>query len=73
MATRPAPTPCAKPDRTARPMETERDPKKVDSGTGAPPDEGLVYDEEMTDVDEANVPPDSDADPATPGGEGDSD
>jgi hypothetical protein len=53
-------------------MEKDRDAKKVDSATGTPPDEGLVYDKEMTDVDEANVPPDSDADPATPGGEGDS-
>jgi hypothetical protein len=57
--------------RTARPMEGDRDPKKVDSATGTPPDEGLPYDKEMTDADEANVPPDSDADPATPGGEGD--
>jgi hypothetical protein len=64
--------PCAKRARTARPMEKDRDPKKVDSATGTPPDEGLVYDKEMTDVDEANVPPDSDADPATPGGEGES-
>jgi hypothetical protein len=53
-------------------METERDPKKVDSGTGTPADDGLVYDKEMTDADEANVPPESHADPATPGGEGDS-
>ncbi len=52
-------------------MESDRDPKKVDSATGRPPDEGLPYDKEMTDADEANVPPDSDADPATPGGEGD--
>ena len=53
-------------------MQQDRDPKKVDSATGTPPDKGLVYDREMTDVDEANVPPDSDVDPSTPGGEGDS-
>lgn len=52
-------------------MTDERDPRKVDAPMGPPPDEGLVYDTEMTDVDEANVPPDSHVDPATPGGEGD--
>jgi hypothetical protein len=29
----------------------------------APPDEGMAYDPSMTDEDEANTPPDSDADP----------
>ena len=42
---------------------TERDARTVDSPSGAPADEGLAYDPEMTDVDEANVPPESDADP----------
>jgi hypothetical protein len=35
----------------------------VDRPTGTPPDEGLAYDPEMTDTDEANVPEGSDADP----------
>ncbi len=52
-------------------MTDERDARKVDSPKGPPPDEGLAYDPEMTDADEANVPADSHADPATPGGEGD--
>ena len=30
---------------------------------GPPPDEGKAYDPEMTDQDEANIPPESDADP----------
>ena len=51
-------------------MTQDRDPRKVDSPAGPPPDDGLPYDPEMTDVDEANVPPDSHADPGTPGGEG---
>jgi hypothetical protein len=44
-------------------MNDERDPTSVDEPTGTPPDEGLAYDPEMTDVDEANIPPESDADP----------
>lgn len=35
----------------------------VDQPTGTPPDEGLAYDPEMTDADEANVPEGSEADP----------
>ena len=31
--------------------------------SGPPPDEGKAYDPEMTDEDEANIPPESDADP----------
>ena len=52
-------------------MEQERDASKVDEPTGEPPDKGLAYDPEMTDTDEANIPPDSDADPdASPESEG---
>ncbi len=35
----------------------------VEEPTGKPPDEGLAYDPSMTDVDEANIPADSEADP----------
>ena len=51
---------------------TEGDPKdqapgddatSVSEPTDRPPDEGLAYDPEMTDADEANIPPASDADP----------
>lgn len=35
----------------------------VEGPTGTPPDEGLAYDPQMTDTDEANIPPESDADP----------
>ena len=44
-------------------MNDERDAKKVDEPSGTPPDEGLAYDPEMTEADEANIPPESDADP----------
>lgn len=44
-------------------MTEERDPQRVDEPSGTPPDEGLAYDPEMTDADEANIPPESDADP----------
>ena len=44
-------------------MNDERDPTSVDEPTGTPPDEGLAYDPEMTDADEANIPPESEADP----------
>ena len=44
-------------------MEQDRDGSKVDQPSGEPPDAGLAYDPEMTDTDEANIPPDSDADP----------
>jgi hypothetical protein len=43
--------------------EQDRDGSKVDAPSGKPPDEGLAYDPTMTDTDEANIPPDSDADP----------
>lgn len=44
-------------------MNDERDARKVDQPSGSPPDEGLAYDPEMTEADEANVPAQSDADP----------
>ena len=44
-------------------MEQDRDGSKVDQPSGEPPDAGLAYDPDMTDTDEANIPPDSDADP----------
>ena len=44
-------------------MEQERDATRVDEPAGEPPDKDLAYDPAMTDTDEANVPPDSDADP----------
>lgn len=42
---------------------TEDDATSVDEPHGSPPDEGLAYDPEMTDADEANIPPESEADP----------
>ena len=53
-------------------MDHERDASSVDQPPGEAPDAGLAYDPEMTDADEANIPPDSDADPA-PSGELDED
>lgn len=51
-------------------MEQERDASKVDEPSGEP-DKGLAYDLAITDTDEANIPPDSDADPdASPEYEG---
>ena len=44
-------------------MTDERDAKKVDEPSGTPPDADLAYDPEMTEADEANIPPESDADP----------
>jgi len=44
-------------------MDQGRDASKVDEPAGEAPDAGLAYDPEMTDADEANIPPDSDADP----------
>ena len=44
-------------------MNAERDAQKVDEPSGNAPDEGLAYDPTMTDTDEANIPPESDADP----------
>ena len=47
--------------------DPERDPQSVEKPGGPPPDEGLAYDPEMTDTDEANIPPESDADPDSSG------
>jgi len=44
-------------------MNDERDARKVDEPSGTPPDADLAYDPEMTEADEANIPPESDADP----------
>jgi hypothetical protein len=44
-------------------MNDERDAKKVDEPSGESPDADLAYDPEMTEADEANIPPESDADP----------
>jgi hypothetical protein len=44
-------------------MDQQRDPPQTDEPVGEPPDEGLAYDPAMTDADEANIPPDSTADP----------
>ena len=44
-------------------MQQERDATRVDEPAGEPPDKDLAYDPTMTDTDEANVPPGSDADP----------
>ena len=41
----------------------EPDATSVTQPSGPPPDEGKAYDPEMTDQDEANIPPESDADP----------
>jgi hypothetical protein len=50
-------------------MEHERDAIKVDEPSGEPPDKDLAFDPTMTDADEANVPSESEADPAAdPGG-----
>ncbi len=48
-------------------QQRERDEQatSVDEPTGPPPDEGLAYDPEMTDTDEANIPEDSEADPTS--------
>jgi hypothetical protein len=43
--------------------EREEDARQVDEPSGKPPDEGLTFDPAMTDTDEANIPPESDADP----------
>lgn len=41
----------------------DSDATRVEAPKGPPPDEGLTYDPEMTEADEANIPPESDADP----------
>lgn len=42
---------------------TEADATSVTEPSGRPPDEEKAFDPEMTDEDEANIPPESDADP----------
>jgi hypothetical protein len=49
--------------RMADPMEEQRDATSVTQPSGSPPDEGKAYDPSMTEGDEANIPPESDADP----------
>ena len=44
---------------------TEEDATSVDGPSGRPPDQDLAYDPAMTEGDEANVPPESEADPET--------
>ena len=49
-------------------MDDEREQQDADATSvqgpkGTPPDEGKAYDPEMTDADEANIPPESDSDP----------
>ena len=46
-----------------RTTSEEPDSESVTGPSGKPPDEGLTYDPEMTDADEANVPPASTPDP----------
>lgn len=42
---------------------SEEDSKSVNEPSGRPPDEGLAHDPAMDDGDEANIPPESEADP----------
>lgn len=49
-------------------MDQERDQGEADATsvtqpTSEPPDAGKTYDPAMTDTDEANIPPESEADP----------
>lgn len=50
-------------ERTTRDRPSDEDATSVNQPPGSPPDEGKAYDPAMTDTDEANIPPDSDADP----------
>ena len=43
--------------------QRDKDATSVEGPKGAPPDEGKAYDPSMTDGDEANIPPKSEADP----------
>jgi len=49
-------------DREQR-TDTGENATSVTGPTGTPPDAGKAYDPAMTDQDEANIPPESDADP----------
>lgn len=42
---------------------TEEEATSVDEPTGRPPDKDMPYDPAMTEADEANIPPGSEADP----------
>lgn len=42
---------------------SQADPTSVEKPAGKAPDQGKAYDRAMTDEDEANIPPDSEADP----------
>lgn len=44
-------------------QQGDEDATSVEGPKGAPPDEGKAYDPEMTDTDEANIPPETEADP----------
>jgi hypothetical protein len=48
-------------------MDQERDASKVNEPSGSPPDRDLTFDPTMTDTDEANIPPESAADPEDAG------
>jgi len=50
-------------DHDGHESHEEADATSVDQPSGPPPDAGKAYDPEMTDQDEANIPPESDADP----------
>lgn len=41
----------------------DADARSIEKPKSPPPDEGKAYDPEMTEGDEANIPPESDADP----------
>jgi hypothetical protein len=44
-------------------QNAEDEARRVDEPSGRPPDDDLAYDPEMTEEDEANIPPGSAADP----------
>jgi len=50
-------------DRDQGQEQGEGEATSVDQPSGTPPDAGKAYDPEMTDEDEANIPPESDVDP----------
>lgn len=47
--------------------DADVDAKSIEKPKDGAPDEGQAYDPEMTDVDEANIPPESDVDPDSDG------
>ena len=48
---------------SAESAESPQTAESVQGPKGTPPDEGLAYDPAMTEADEGNLPPASDADP----------